>query len=164
MHKSGLELGDRQASGISLDIWARATGGKVPEDILATEANRERTDLQAKAQVLVASGVQLLAAGRYEEGVKAFEQSVAEGRRLGWLNVYCAPSLSWLAAGLRSLVESQPSLTPKTRSRLFRRAEAAARRAVRVGWRLQNDLPHALREHACILALRGHVRRARTAV
>src|SRR5262249_55422381 len=27
IHKSGLELGDQQASGISLDVWARATNG-----------------------------------------------------------------------------------------------------------------------------------------
>ena len=42
MHKSGLELGDEQASGISLDVWALATGGKVPEEILAQEVERER--------------------------------------------------------------------------------------------------------------------------
>ncbi len=37
MHASGLELGDQQASGISLNLWAFVTGGKVPEDILAAE-------------------------------------------------------------------------------------------------------------------------------
>ena len=39
MHKSGLELGDEQASGISLDIWSLATGGMVPEDILKQEVD-----------------------------------------------------------------------------------------------------------------------------
>jgi len=34
IHQSGLELGDEQASGISLDIWAFATGGRIPEGIL----------------------------------------------------------------------------------------------------------------------------------
>ena len=29
-HRSGLELGDEQASGISLDVWARATSGAIP--------------------------------------------------------------------------------------------------------------------------------------
>ena len=42
LHQSGLELGDEQASGISLDIWARATGGRVPEEILKHELKRSR--------------------------------------------------------------------------------------------------------------------------
>ena len=44
IHQSGLELGDEQASGISLDIWAFATGGRVPEETLKarTEAGPAR--------------------------------------------------------------------------------------------------------------------------
>ena len=49
-HKSGLELGDEQASGIILDVWARATGGNVPQEIVKTELERERHDAQGTAQ------------------------------------------------------------------------------------------------------------------
>ena len=57
VHKSGLDLGDEQASSISLDVWAMATRGKVPEDLLAQEVNRKRSDGQTKAQILLAQGV-----------------------------------------------------------------------------------------------------------
>src|SRR5205814_7871637 len=46
IHKSGLELGDHQASGISLDVWARATDGAVPHDVLEAELQRSRHDAQ----------------------------------------------------------------------------------------------------------------------
>jgi two-component system sensor kinase len=160
LHKSGVELGDEQMSGISLDIWSLASGGKVPEEILAQEANRERTDAQAKGQVLVAQGVQLLASRQHERAVAVFQQAVAEGNRLGLLNAYVAPSLGWLATALRRQADSQTWLTPLKRNELLARAEVTARRAVRVGRRLQNDLPHALREYAHILALKGKIGRA----
>ena len=107
MHKSGVELGDEQASGISLDLWALATGGKVPEDILKQEVDRERTDAQAKAQVLLAQGVQLTAAGQHEQAAAAFGEAMAEAKRLGRLNAYVAPNWPWLATALRRQAESQ---------------------------------------------------------
>jgi signal transduction histidine kinase/CheY-like chemotaxis protein len=160
LHDSGAEVGEQQASGISLDIWSLATLGNVPEDILAMEVNRKRTDAQARTQVLLAEGVQMVASGRHEQAVAVFEQAVTEGKQLGLLNAYVAPCLAWLATGLRGQAESQTGLTPINRSELLARAEAAARRAVRVGRRFQNDLPHALREYARILALRGKIRRS----
>ncbi|MHB1033312.1 MAG: response regulator [Pirellulales bacterium] len=160
LHESGVELGDEQISGISLDIWSLATQGRVPENILAQEVNRERTDAQAKAQVLLAQGVQLVASGQYEQAVAVFEHALKDGRRLGLLNAYIAPSLAWLATSLRRQAESETRLTPTRRTELLKRAQRAARRAVCVGHRFQNDLPHALREAAHLLALRGRLRRS----
>ena len=71
MHQSGLELGDEQASGISLDIWARATGGRVPEEMLKNELKRTRRDTQGTAQVLLADGVRLMAATAIRTGGRA---------------------------------------------------------------------------------------------
>lgn len=161
MHRSGLELGEQQASGISLDIWAMATGGKVPEEILEQEVARERLDAQGNAQVLLAQGVQLTASGRHEAAVAAFEAALQQGARLGLPNAYTAPALAWLATGLRRQAESDGSLTPMRRARLLARARITARRAVGRGRRLQNDLPQALREYALIFAMQGQTGRAR---
>ena len=49
-HRSGLELGDEVASGISLDVWSRAAEGAVPEEILAVELGRTRNDAQGPAK------------------------------------------------------------------------------------------------------------------
>ena len=161
MHKSGLELGDEQASGISLDVWALATRGMVPKEVLEQEVNRPRLDVQGKAQVLLAQGVQLTASGDHERAVAAFEQALREGGRLGLPNAYIAPNLAWLTTALRRQAESVIDLTPARRARLLERAEVAARRALRVARRLQNDLPHALREYALVRAMRNKTERLR---
>ena len=160
MHQRGVELGDHQAAGISLDVWSFASDGRVPDEILRQEVDRERTDAQAKIQVLQAHGVQLTASGRHEEAVAVFEQAVEGSKRLGLLDAYIAPSWAWLATALRRQAENQAGLLPMKRTWLLARAQRAARHALRVGRRFQNDLPHALREYAHVLALRGRPGRA----
>lgn len=159
LYKSGIELGNEQASGVSLDVWTRASGGMVPQDILDQEVHRERNDAQGQSRVLFAYGVQLSACGRHDEAVAAIESAIKVGKRLGLLNAYIAPNRAWLATVLRRQAASQTGLTPARRNRLLARAERAARCAMRVGRRLQNDLPHALREYALIRAMRGRTGR-----
>ncbi|HUG90110.1 MAG TPA: response regulator [Planctomycetaceae bacterium] len=161
IQQSGLELGDEQASGISLDVWSRASGGKVPDDVLRREVARERHDAQGTAQVLLAAGVQQLHAGRAMDAASVFEQALQVARRHGVMNAYVAPNLVWLATALRQQAEADQSCTLLARSRLLRRAQRAARRAVRVARRFPGDLPHALRELALVLAMRGSGRRGR---
>jgi two-component system sensor kinase len=161
MHQSGLQLGDEQASGISLDVWALATGGKLPEEVLQCELRRNRTDAQSMAQVLLAKGVQSSASERHEQAVAAIERALKEGKRLGLMSAYTAPNLAWFATVLRRQAETLPQLAAARRRRILCRAERAARRAVRVGRRLQNDLPHALRELALIRAMQGKTGRLR---
>ncbi len=157
LHSSGLKLGDEQASGISLDIWALASGGKVPHDTLKHEVERKRTDVQAQAQVSLAQGVQLTESGKYAEAVQVFEKALKNNNQLlGLMNAYEAPILPWLATALRRQAESPNIRTSSKRAALLSRAETIARRAVRHARRLQNDLPHALRELAMIHALSGN--------
>ena len=56
-HESGLALGDEQASGINLEVWARACEGQIAENIVSTEVSRERTDAQGRCQVLLADAI-----------------------------------------------------------------------------------------------------------
>jgi signal transduction histidine kinase/CheY-like chemotaxis protein len=160
MHQSGLELGDEQASGISLDIWALATGGRVPEEILKNELKRSRRDAQGTAQVLLADGLRLMAAKQCQRAAERFSEALIIAKKAGIVNAYVAPNLAWLATALRCQAEEQSSFAPWKRDALLRRAEIAARRALRTARWLQNDLPHALREYAQILAMRGKSRRA----
>ena len=161
MHKSGLDLGDEQASSISLDIWSLATRGIVPEKTLLQELGHQWPEGQTKAQVSLAQGVQLTESGEHERAVAVFEQVAGEGKPTSLLNAYVVPHFAWLATALRRQAESESRLTPAKRNKLLGRAERAARRAVRVGRRLQNDLPHALREYAHVLALQGRIQRSR---
>ena len=160
MHQSGREVGDEQASGISLDIWARATGGRVPEETLRDELKRTRRDTQGTTQVLLADGVRLMAAAQYQQAAERFSHALVIAKKAGIINAYVAPNLAWLATALRCQAEEQPSFAPWNRNILLFHAEVAARHALRTARWLQNDLPHALREYARILAIRGDTRRA----
>ena len=161
MHQSGLELGDEQASGISLDIWALATGGSVPEEILKQELKRIRHDAQGTAQVLLADGVRLMAQRQYEQAADRFAQALAVAKQAGIVNAYVAPNLAWLATACGRRPREQIGLCAAeaagTACAAPKRRPAAHCSTAR--W-LQNDLPHALREYAHILALRGKTRRA----
>jgi len=160
-YESGIKLGDEQASGISLDVWSRASFGRVPESILARELARRRQDAQGTAQVMLAEGVRLLNAGRADQAGEVFEQALEVARKAGVRNAYVTPNLAWLATALRLQAEQYSGHTPQQRRRLLRAAIRAARRAVRTARTFQNDLPHTLREYALLQAIHGRTRRAR---
>jgi len=160
-HKSGLELGDEQASGIILDVWARATAGQLPEDILDRELQRERHDPQGKTQVLLAKGVTLLGRGDVIGSENVIEKAIQVAEQAGVRNAYTLPSLTWLAVVRRYKVEKHAGYMPQKRLALLRDAERAARRAIRAARVCKNDLPQVFREYALILAMRGKTRRAR---
>ena len=160
MHESGVELGDEQMAGISLDLWAFATGGQVPEELIKNALACDRRDAQGTTQVLLADGIRLMALSRHDEAVARFEEALAIAKKKGIMNAYVAPNLSWLTSALRCQAEMQPSYAVRQRRALLRRATKAARRAYWTARWLQNDLPHALREAGLILALKGKPKRA----
>jgi two-component system sensor kinase len=160
MHQSGVDLGDAQATGISLDIWARAAPGKVPESVLQAELSRPQEDVQRTAQVLAAEGARLLHVNRPEAAIKVLERAYQSVRRAGVRNAWVSPVLPWLATALRRTVEAGTEITPGARRVLLRRAMLAARRATRQARHFRNELPHALRESALLAAIRGRYRRA----
>ena len=151
-YKSGIELGDEQASGIILDVWVRATGGEIPESILKPELERQRHDAQGRAQVLFADGLRLLGAGNLDEAKQRIEEAIeVAGSRRTCATPTRLPYLPWLATVLRQQAMQPDGLTLQRRQRLLHRAETAARRAIRTRWLCQNDLPHAYRELGMIL-------------
>ncbi|HEV3416415.1 MAG TPA: response regulator [Pirellulales bacterium] len=158
-YESGIQLGDEQASGISLDVWSRAALGKISEEILATEMKRARPDAQGTAQTMLGEGVRLLASGRSEDAAATFESALAVAGQAGVMNAYVAPNLAWLATARRVQLERYSGHLASRRRALLLSAEKAARRAVRIARRFQNDLPHALRERAILLCLRGRSRK-----
>ena len=164
VHRSGLELGDYQASGIILDVWARATEGALPPHILQAELDRKRPDAQGQSQVLLAEAVRLLGERRSELAGKVLQRSLEITETAGVLNAYVAPSYSWLATALRLQAEHCSNLTPRKRADVLRAAERAARRAVRIAARYQSEAPHANRELAIVLVMRGAYRQALRAI
>ncbi|MCI0377328.1 MAG: AAA family ATPase [Gemmataceae bacterium] len=161
MHQSGLDLGDAQASGISLDVWARAALGRVPAEIVEAELARSTGDVQRNAQVLLAEGVRLYYSGRARDAAEVLSQAQRQVAKAGIKNAWVAPVLPWLATCLRKQVEETPALTPGRRQWLIRRALSVARQSMRLTRKFQNNYPHALREYALLLAMNGQPRPAR---
>lgn len=161
MHQSGMELGDIQASGGSLDPWVRASGGRVSRETVQVELQRPREDVQGSAMVMLAEGVQLFTMGKVEEASTIFEKAYDFSTKAGVKNVYIYPHLPWLASALRRQAELTSNLAPERRTALLKRASKAIRKAVKVARTFQNDLPHALREAGLIAAMQGSVRLAR---
>lgn len=159
-YESGIMLGDEQASGIILDVWARATLGKMPDEILERELRRERHDVQGTAQVLLAHAVQLLSRGQPLDAVEQLTKAQRIVDEAGVENPYTQPVRAWLVTAWRAAAEDDPSRSPWRRRELLRRAEAAARVALWKSLRFPNDRPHLFREMALIQTMLGRTRRA----
>ncbi len=159
--KSGLETGDEQASGIILDVWARAAGGNVPEEILQEELQRSRHDTQGIVQVLLAEGVRLLGAGQLARSAAIFEEAISVAKQSPVKNAYTLPVFIWGATAYRRMAEETHDATPVRRLAFLCRADALARRAIRASRLCRNDLPQAHRERGLVLAFRGRTAAAR---
>ncbi len=161
-HESGVRLGDEQAAAISLDVWSRATQGRVPEDIVARELARARHDAQGNAQLMLAEGVRQIGANDLDGAVQTFETALRIAREAAVQNPYTTPNLAWLATARRLIAERRQGLTPRQRHKALRLAAKAARKALWTARRFRNDLPHALREAAAVAAMQGKSWRARS--
>ncbi len=160
IHQSGIELGDEQASGISLDVWSRATSGALPEEVVRVEVERKRDDAQGTAQVAVAEGVRLIHAREFDRAAEVFSHALAVCRAASVSNPYVCPNQAWLATALRSRAEVEQGFTPALRHSLIRKALRAARGAIRIARKFPNDRPHALREMGILMAMCGRLGRA----
>lgn len=160
IHQRAVEVGDAQAEAAALDIWARATSGRVPGEFIEAARERAGDNLYTRGSLLLASALHARAAGRLEDGVAALEEADSMMSRSGTYNRWTAPILPWLATFTREAAEAAPPV-PRARRALLRRARRASRRALRFARLYRAELPHALRESAMVAVLAGRDRRAR---
>ncbi|NLX53565.1 MAG: response regulator [Planctomycetaceae bacterium] len=160
-HESGVEVGDEQAVGMSLDIWARATCGAIPQQILNAELQRQRSDGRGQLQVLFAQGVQLY----YADKIDAAADYLAAASQLAVCpriqNVFTQSCQVWLLTCRRRQIEESTQWTPQRRQAQLRSAEMLARDVLKAARAFPCDLPHAWRECAYLAALRGRSQKAR---
>ena len=122
LYAAASAIGDDTAAGVSLSAWSRASGGHVPTDLVRSRLEERNDDANTAAEVHVAEGVRLLAAGDWDQAVAVLEQAAAIVRRAGLRQEYVAPVLPWLATALRSQAEAVPPYQPRRRRILLRRA------------------------------------------
>ena len=113
VHQAGLDLGDAQAAGDSLDIWARASGGRIPAEVVRAELDRPREDIQVTAEVMLAEGVRLLLGeGRPDRRRASWSRPSGSSAETGIRNAWISPLLPWLATALRRDAERTIDVTP----------------------------------------------------
>jgi PAS domain S-box-containing protein len=160
VYQVGREIGDRQACGIGLAVWAKASGGRLPHALIAAELARPSDDVHTSAEVLQAEALRLLADDHPAEAVATLMRADRMVAAAGLRQEYVAPILPWLATALRRQAEAAPAWAPRERAALIRRAWAAARRGRRLARLYRNNLPHALRECGLLAAMSDRPRQA----
>ena len=72
-------------------------GWAMPADVVQRDMQKERNDVQATAQVLLAEAVRLVGQGELAEAVKILTQAREVCREVGMMNAWVSPVLPWLA-------------------------------------------------------------------
>lgn len=160
LYDSARKRGDEQSSGNAIDLWARASLGRVPSEVVELETSRDVVDHQGKCHLYLAEGVQCHMAGNFDKAIACFNRALEAVRKTGVLNAYITPNYAWLCTSLRCQLEANPPKHKKTNDRRRRAILKSARRAVRVAYRFRNEMPHALRELAAAEAMFGRTSRA----
>lgn len=161
LHAAALDIGDLTAAGISLSGWSRASGGRIPPELVRAELERRNEDAHTATEVHLAEAVRLLGEHRLDEAATTLEAAASIARRGGLRHEYVAPVAPWLATARRRQAESISTYDPAERRAALRRAVRAVRRARRLSRSFANNAPHALREQALVDTMRGRSRRAR---
>jgi signal transduction histidine kinase/CheY-like chemotaxis protein/tetratricopeptide (TPR) repeat protein len=159
-YESGLTVGDFQVCGNILEVWARATDGDLPPEVLMAELERPRADVQGQAQVLLARGVCLLREEQFERAIEAFDTGIRVAREAGISNTYTVPLFSWKATALRTQLECRPPILRSRRRAIIKAHRKTSRQAVLLSLRFRTELPHALREYAWAQIFRNRNHRA----
>jgi signal transduction histidine kinase len=161
VHREGLEIGDAHAMAGGLEVWAKATGGAVPQALVDAAMRRSEGDPQAREIVLQAQAVRSIGAGRPREAARDFTAADELARSVNLRSEYVSYLPIWIAHAQRlRAVQAAAETGVLLRPRL-REAEAALRRGLRRARRYRGNLPMALRERAHLRALRGRFRGAR---
>jgi signal transduction histidine kinase/CheY-like chemotaxis protein/tetratricopeptide (TPR) repeat protein len=159
-YESGVTVGDFQVCGNILEVWARATDGDLPPEVLMAELERPRADVQGQAQVLLARGVCLLGEEQFERAIEAFDTGIRVAREAGISNTYTVPLFSWKATALRRQLECRPPILRNRRRAIIMAHRKISRQAVLLALRFRTELPHALREYAWSQIFRNRNSRA----
>ena len=162
-YRSGVEVGDEQASGIIFDVWARATDGKIPTELFDRELRRERTDAQGTAQVLLADGMRHIAEGNLPRAVEVLEQGTEIATAHGVRNAYTIPVWAWLGTVHRMAAEQASEATPMRRTASILGSQRAVAKSLRARWLCRNDVAQSLRDQALLFAMRGRLKKSRKA-
>ena len=159
-HQSGLVTGDFQASGIILDVWARAAPGDIPQSFIDDELAREREDPQGRCQVLTAAAVNQIGQERFDDAIESADEGIRIASKAGVMNAYPLAAFVWKTVALRQKAEAMDPYASTQRNVTLRNAARAARHAMYSYIVFKVDRPRLLREYALICMMQDRPRKA----
>ena len=162
-YQDSVELGDVQSTGNIIEVWARASLGEVPADVIELEAGREIADVQCRCQIQMAQAIGYIQQENLELACECLNDAVRRLRTAKLNNAYTAPIYTWLATAMRLKLESDWPRSRTGRKRRTQELLKVARRAVRNSWRFATERPHAQRELAIALTFVGKLKKAKRA-
>ncbi|HEX8435643.1 MAG TPA: ATP-binding protein, partial [Archangium sp.] len=161
LHTAALAIGDGYAVRLALEVWSKATRGRIPFSLLEGSLANPGQDTQTHANLLLAEALRRLHEGDTSGAVEMLEKADKLVEHAHLRHEYVAPVVPWLLTALRTRAENSSPLAPGVRAESLKRAEKLARRAHRLARSYRNNLAHVLRERGLLAALSGHPRRAR---
>ena len=159
-YESASRRGDYQATGNAVDVWARASLGCIPDEVIQVELQRDIHDHQRHCQVKLAEGIQAFYRNQWDKSIECFQQAIRKSEDAKVTNTYTSPLYAWLCTAMRAKLQSVPPRTPKALRTATKNLRRACLRAIKISNQFTNEAPHALREYAINCAMSGHYRRA----
>ncbi|HEX8823616.1 MAG TPA: ATP-binding protein [Archangium sp.] len=161
LHGAALAIGDSYALRLALEVWAKASLGRIPRSLLEGSLINPGQDTQTHANTLLAEALRLLREGDPTSAVPLLEKADKLVEHAHLRHEYVAPIVPWLVTALRMRAEDSSPLAPRVRAEALKRAEKVARRAYKLSRSYRNNLAHTMRERGLLAAMAGNPRRAR---
>jgi tetratricopeptide (TPR) repeat protein len=160
VYVSATAIGDKTSAGVSLSVWALASGGRIDGDLIERGLTQRGEDASTATELLLAAAVYALSTQDLLGAEHHLTEAVNIMGSAGLRQEFVAPVPCWYATVQRLLCEATPAHDPSLRTRRLRRTARAVRRARFWALAYRNNAPHALREAGLLASLRGHRRRA----
>ncbi len=160
-YRLGIEIGAPKTLAGSLDVWAKASGGRIPAEVIAIEFQRTSDDVLRNAQLLQADAVRRLGLDDPRAASEVLDRAWRAVIQANFQSEEVASIPAWLTTALRISAQRVSIHAPQERIEFLKRALRVARQACRLARRYRNNLPHALREAGLLAAMRGKPRKAR---
>ena len=160
-YESASRRGDYQATGNAIDVWARASLGAIPSEMIQIELDRDIHDHQRYCQVKLAEGIHAYYQNQLDKSIDCLSDAIRSSEKNRVTNTYTSPLYTWLCTAMRAKLESAPPKTPRANWIALQSLQNACLDAMKIARQFTNEAPHAFREYAIFCAMSGRYRRSR---
>ncbi len=159
-YESAKRRGDYQATGNAVDVWARASLGSIPDDVIQQELARDIHDHQRYCQVKLAEGIKAFHQGQFEKSIDSLRGAIGKLEQAKVTNTYTSPLYPWLCTALRRQLQVNSPQTPAGFNFAVKQLWQANRKALKIAKQFTNEAPHVYREYAACCAISGRYRKS----